>query len=34
MAGSRVPVEGPTQAAKQISTANNFNPQGIIGKIE
>lgn len=25
--------EGPVQAAKQVSTANNFNPQGIIGKI-
>lgn len=25
--------QGPTQAAKQVSTANNFNPQGIIGKI-
>jgi hypothetical protein len=34
MPGVKVPVEGGVQAAKQISTANNFNPQGIIGKIE
>lgn len=34
MSGVRGPqAEGPTQAAKQVSTANNFNPQGIIGKI-
>lgn len=25
---------GPVQAARQVSTANNFNPQGIIGRIE
>jgi hypothetical protein len=25
---------GPAQPARQISTANNFNPQGIIGRIE
>ena len=31
--GVRVPTEGPTQAAKQVSTANNFNPNIIIGKI-
>jgi hypothetical protein len=32
-AGVSVPLEGPTQAAKQVSTENNFNPQGIIGHI-
>jgi len=25
---------GPAQPARQVSTANNFNPQGIIGRIE
>lgn len=25
---------GPAQPARQINTANNFNPQGIIGRIE
>jgi hypothetical protein len=25
--------QGPVQPSKQVSTANNFNPQGIIGKI-
>jgi ribosomal protein S27E len=25
---------GPVQASRQVSTANNFNPQGIIGRIE
>lgn len=34
MPGVNVPTEGPTQAARQVSTVNNFNPQGIIGKIE
>lgn len=34
VSGVRGPqAEGPVQAAKQVSTANNFNPQGIIGKI-
>jgi hypothetical protein len=32
-AGISVPLEGPTQPAKQVSTENNFNPQGIIGHI-
>lgn len=27
------PAAGPTTPAKQVSTANNFNPQGIIGHI-
>lgn len=25
--------QGPTQASKQVSTSNNFNPQGIIGRL-
>lgn len=33
MKGMSVPMEGPTKAAKQVSTENNFNPQGIIGHI-
>lgn len=31
--GVSVPLSGPTQAAKQVSTENNYNPQGIIGHI-
>ena len=31
--GISAPSGGPVQKAKQISTANNFNPQTIIGKI-
>ena len=30
---SGVKGEGPVTAAKQVSTANNFNPQGIVGRI-
>lgn len=34
MSGVRGPkAEGPVQAAKQVHSGNNFNPQGIIGKI-
>lgn len=34
MSGIRGPqAEGPTQPAKQVHSGNNFNPQGIIGKI-
>lgn len=34
MPGIRGPqAEGPVQAAKQVHSGNNFNPQGIIGKI-
>jgi hypothetical protein len=31
--GVSQPTGGPVQPAKQVSTANNFNPQGIIGRI-
>lgn len=33
MPGVRVPTNGNTQAAKQVSTANNFNPNVIVDKI-
>lgn len=33
MPGVRVPTNGATQASKQISTANNFNPQTIVDRI-
>lgn len=33
MPGVTAPTGGPVQKAKQISTANNFNPTTIIGKI-
>lgn len=31
---SSVKTEGPVRAARQVSTANNFNPQQIVGRIE
>jgi hypothetical protein len=33
VSGVSTPSEGPVQAAKQVSTQNNFNPQTIIGKV-
>lgn len=33
MPGVRVPTNGNTEAAKQVSTANNFNPQTIVDRI-
>ena len=33
MPGVRVPTNGNTSASKQVSTANNFNPQTIIDRI-
>jgi len=33
MPGMRIPSNGSTQAAKQVSTANNFNPGTIVDRI-
>jgi hypothetical protein len=33
MPGMRIPTNGNTQAAKQVSTANNFNPTTIVDRI-